>query len=226
METMKLINKEIKLVIFDLDGTLIDSTSLWSQIDEKFFNRRGKPLPPTYAKEIAHVGLNVAAKITKDKYFPNEEIEDIIQEWEDLSLEAYTNDLQLKENADKTLELINKEGVFIALATANSKNLYDPCLRRLGIDKYFNYVIDVNSCKNGKDNPEIFDKVCEKFNIKRENTIVFEDSLTAIKTAFNAGFNVVSVYDSNSSKNIDEIRKHSHLFIQNYSEIINVLIKK
>ena len=213
----------IDAVIFDIDGTLVDSTSLWSQIDERFFNRRGQPIPSEYAKEIAHVGLKVAAQITKDKYFPNEKIEDIIKEWEDLSLEAYANEIPLKDNADKLLEILKSKNIYIALATANSKKLYDPCLKRLGIDKYFDYVIDVNSCKNGKDNPEIFDKVCAHFNINKENTLIFEDSLTAIKTAFQAGYNVISVYDIQSSKNIEEIRKRSHLFINFYDEIIKFI---
>ena len=64
--------------IFDLDGTLIDSTSLWSEIDRKFFLRRGMDIPPHYNEEIAHVGLDKAAYITRTKYFPNEKEEDII----------------------------------------------------------------------------------------------------------------------------------------------------
>jgi HAD superfamily hydrolase (TIGR01509 family) len=221
---MKLLNKDIDLVIFDLDGTLVDSTSLWGQIDEKFFNRRGRAIPSEYAKEIAHVGLRAAAQITKDKYFPNENIEEIMKEWENLSIEAYTHDIPLKNNAKRILEVLKEKGAHIALATANSKNLYEPCLFRLGIDKYFDYVIDVNSCKNGKDSPEIFDKVCEHFNVTSNNALVFEDSLTAIKTAFLANYNVVAIYDPQSTKDIDATKKYSHYFIYDYEEIIELFI--
>ena len=83
---MKLLNRDIKLAIFDLDGTLIDSTSLWSEIDRDFFLRRGMEIPPHYNEEIAHVGLDKAAYITRTKYFPNEKEEDIIQEWKDIAI--------------------------------------------------------------------------------------------------------------------------------------------
>ena len=65
---MKIINKEIKGVIFDLDGTLLDSTFVWNEVDMKFFNRRNMEIPPTYVEDIAHIGLKEAAIYTKNKY--------------------------------------------------------------------------------------------------------------------------------------------------------------
>ena len=200
---MKFQNKDIKLAIFDLDGTLVDSTSLWSDVDKKFFNKRGMELPSTYAKEIAHIGLNAAAKLTKEKYFPNENIKDILKEWEDLSLEAYEKEINLKNNAKELIEF--------------------PCLKRLEIYDYFSFIIDVNSCKEGKDSPEIFDKACEYFNVSRDEAIIFEDSLQALKTTFLAGYNVIAVYDKNSTKDIEKTKKYSHLLINDFDEIINEL---
>ena len=136
---MKFNNKNIKLAIFDLDGTLIDSTSVWSDVDATFFKKRDQDIPSTYADEIAHVGLVAAAKLTKDKYFPNELEKDIIQEWHDLSLEAYATHIPLKNNVERLLEKYYKLGIHIALATANSKELYEPCLTRLGIKQYFEF---------------------------------------------------------------------------------------
>ena len=220
---MKFQNKDIKLAIFDLDGTLVDSTSLWSDVDKKFFNKRGMELPSTYAKEIAHIGLNAAAKLTKEKYFPNENIKDILKEWEDLSLEAYEKEINLKNNAKELIEFLNKNNIKIALATANSDFLYLPCLKRLEIYDYFSFIIDVNSCKEGKDSPEIFDKACEYFNVSRDEAIIFEDSLQALKTTFLAGYNVIAVYDKNSTKDIEKTKKYSHLLINDFDEIINEL---
>ena len=218
---MKFQNKDIKLVIFDLDGTLVDSTSLWSDVDKKFFHKRGRELPDTYAKEIAHIGLSAAAKLTKEKYFPNENESDILKEWEDLSLEAYEKEIELKPFAREFIEYLHKNNIHIALATANSDFLYLPCLKRLGIYEYFSFIIDVNSCKEGKDSSEIFDKVCDKFNIKKDETLIFEDSLQALKTTFKAGYNVVAVYDKNSTKNIEKTRSYSHLLINDFASFLD-----
>lgn len=214
-------NNEIKLIIFDLDGTLIDSTSLWFEVDKEFFENRGMEVPENYAKEIAHIGLRAAAVHTKNKYFPNEEIEDILNEWNLLSLKGYEETIPLKENAKELLELLYNSGITLALATANSKSLYEPCIKRLDIEKYFSFVIDVNSCKEGKNSPEIYDKICHRFNVEKENTLVFEDSLTALITAYDAGYNVVAVYDVNSTKDLAKTTAKSHYFIKNFKEIID-----
>ena len=74
----------------------------------------------------------------------------------------------------------------------------------------------------GKDSSEIYDKVASHFNVSPNNVVVFEDSLTAIKTAFKSNYNVVAVYDINSTKDIDKTTANSHLFIRNFQEFIDL----
>ena len=50
---MKILDREIKAIIFDLDGTLIDSSNVWVKVDTQFFNSRGMEIPPTYVDDIA-----------------------------------------------------------------------------------------------------------------------------------------------------------------------------
>ena len=220
---MKFLNKDIKLAIFDLDGTLIDSTSLWADIDREFFAKRGLEIPPSYNEEIAHIGLQKAAELTVNKYLPNEDVESIKQEWIDMSVHAYKETIPLKEGALELLKLFHDSGVIIALATANSKDIYEPCLTRLEMLKHFAVVADVNSCKEGKSSSEIYDRIANQFQAKKEETIIFEDMLVPIKTAFNAGYIVVGVYDKASTRDEQAVIKHSHLYIKNYSEVINLL---
>lgn len=217
---MEFLNHHIKLAIFDLDGTLIDSTSLWSEIDSIFFKRRNMEIPFNYGKEIAHLGLLNAAKLTKEKYLPNEEIDDILKEWHDLALEAYQYHINLKENSLEVLEFLKEKGVKIALATANSEELYLPLLKRLNIEKYFSIITDVNSCKDGKNSSEIYDKIAAFFRVNKDETLIFEDMLTAQKTAYKAGYIVIGVYDKNSVVNILDNQKYSHLYIDNFKSFI------
>ncbi|MBO6280413.1 MAG: HAD family phosphatase [Bacilli bacterium] len=218
-------NKNIKLVIFDLDGTLIASTSLWSDIDKNFFKKRNMEVPEDYGKAIAHLGLKSAAKYTVENYFPNEKETDVIKEWHDLSIEAYSKDIPLKPHAKEILDFLMQNGVIIALATANSKELYEPCLSRLDIAKYFSFIIDVNSVKEGKNSPEIYDRICTHFNVSRAETLIFEDMLLPIKTAYKAGYNVVAIYDKHSIMNEEESINNSHLYIKDFDDFLSIYKK-
>ena len=103
---MKLLTNEIKAVIFDMDGTLIDSTGLWHEIDANFFKKRGMEIPNDYAQKIVHLGLKEAARFTKLEYGIKESEQEIMDEWHQMSLDMYRKDVQLKEGA---LELLGQE---------------------------------------------------------------------------------------------------------------------
>lgn len=223
---MTLLCKDIELVIFDLDGTLIDSTSLWADIDREFFARRNMEVPPEYGKEIAHLGLSTGAKFTIEKYLPNEKEEDIINEWHQMSVEAYKYHIPLKEHVIELLELLKKLGVKLAAATANSRELYEPCLTRLDIYKYFEIVMDVNSCENGKNSPEIYDKIARHFGFDRNQVAIAEDMLTSLMTAYNNGYISIGIYDKNSVVDRKENEKYSHIYIDDYRDLIKKIKKE
>ena len=220
---MELFNRQIDLVIFDLDGTLIDSTSIWSEIDKEFFHSRGMEIPQKYAQEIAHVGLLEAAKITKKKYVPNESVEDIMKEWVDMSIKAYEETIPLKDGALELLETLKQNNIHIALATVNQYEIYNPCLSRLGIDKYFEYIIDPKDCQEGKNSAKIYDLVCEKVGVNKENALIIEDSLPSQKTAFQANYLVVGVYDKNSFKDLSQHELYTHKIVYNFKELIDLI---
>ena len=121
---MRFLNHDIKAVIFDMDGTLIDSTSLWHDIDRAFFEKRGMQIPSDYAQKIVHLGLKQAAIFTKEEYGIKETPQEIMDEWHQMSLDMYRNDVQLKEGAIELLEFFKKNNIPMAIATANDDQLY------------------------------------------------------------------------------------------------------
>lgn len=220
---MKILEKEIKAVIFDMDGTLIDSTGIWQEIDETFFARRNMVLPSNYSQKIVHLGLRQAAIYTKDTYNLKENVEQIIEEWREMSTEMYHNVVELKPHALSLLDIFKKNNIKMAIATANDEQLYLPCLKRLGIEHYFDFVADVNHVKEGKNSAKIYLYLAEKLKIKPENIMVIEDMPTCIKTAFENGFITIAVADPASKNFEEEKRSNSDLFVDNFEELINLL---
>ena len=220
---MNFLNHEIKSIIFDMDGTLIDSTGLWHEIDVKFFAKRGLELPKDYAQHIVHLGLTKAAKYTKETYNLPDSVEDILNEWHEMSLDMYKNEVKLKEGALEVLELFKNKGIKMAIATANDESLYMPCIERLGISQYFAFIADVNKAKEGKNSVKIYLDVAKSLDTKPENTLVFEDMPTCVKTAYKGGFVTVAVYDRASKQFDEEKKNNSDLFINSFLDIINLL---
>ena len=220
---MKLLSKEFNAVIFDMDGTLIDSTSIWHEIDKAFFAKRNMELPSDYAQHIVHLGLTQAAIYTKETYHLKESTEDIMKEWHDMSIDMYRYNVPLKEGVLELLELLKKNGIKMAIATANDEPLYKPCIDRLGIGSYFTAIADVNTAKEGKQSAKIYLDLANKLGFKPENILVLEDMPTCIKTAFKSGFLTVAVYDHASKEYHQEKKNNSILFINDFFELLEKL---
>lgn len=217
---MKLLDHEIKLAILDLDGTLIDSTGIWHQIDVNFFKKRGMEIPKGYFDAICHLGLKATATFTKKTYGIKESEEEIMKEWHDASVFEYENNVPLKPFATDFLQYLKNNNVIVTLATANDKELYEPCMKRLGIYDYFDYIADVNSVKEGKHSPKLYESINARFGINKENTIVVEDIYTSLQTAYENGYISIGVSDPASEGSVLEKKKYSHLYIENLNELI------
>lgn len=217
---MKINNKEIKAIIFDLDGTLLDSTGMWKEIDKKFFAKRNMEVPPQYAEEIVHIGLKDSAILTKEKYGIKESVEEILKEWNDASMNMYLYEIPLKPFVVELLEKCKKENIKMAVATANSKELYEPCLKRLNIYHYFDFLGDVNMVNEGKSSVKLYNYVASKLNESPENIAVFEDISIGLKTAYENGYISVAVFDVNAKKDDERKRQYSYLYVNSFDELL------
>ena len=144
---------EFNGIIFDLDGTLIKSNHVWSKIDEKFFSKRGIEIPDDYFKIVSVMNFEQAAEYTNTAFHLNENIEDIQKEWYEMAVYEYTNVIEIIPGADKFIHKLKNSGVKIALATASSKELYEPVLKHNGIYDYFDFFASTSQVKRGKGFP-------------------------------------------------------------------------
>ena len=216
---MKICGRKINAIIFDLDGTLLDSSGIWGDIDKDFFHKRNMEIPPTYTDEIAHIGLNEAAVLTANKYCKGENPEDILNEWRDGSKRYYEEIIQLKPHVIELLNALKERNIKLAVATANKRYLYEPCLKRLGIYDYFLIIADVDKVQSGKNSAKLYNYVADKLNESPENVAVFEDIHVGLKSAYENGYLSIAVYDHHS-KDKDLKVKYSHLYINDFIEII------
>ena len=216
---MKIKHLDIKAVIFDLDGTLLDSCKVWFEVDKKFFNKRGREVPKDYGKTIGTMGLAQAAVYTKETYGLQESPEEIFSEWMDEVVHKYSDEVELKPHVKEYLEYLKSNSIPMAVATASSKVMYEPCLKNNDIYHYFEHICDVKKFKEGKNTPELFIYVANLLGCKPSEILIFEDTLHAIKVALEAGFNVCSVYEE-TCRDEDEKKAISSLYIKDFKELL------
>lgn len=214
------IPSSIKCAIFDLDGTLINSTGVWHKIDEEFLSRRGISVPADFTDEIKKHNFDTGAVYTKKRFGLYESIDEIKKEWFDLAIHEYTCNIELKKGAAEFLKLLKKNNIKLALATASDHKLYEKCLKRNGVYDCFDIFTHTTEVKRGKGYPDIYDMAAMKCGCMPQDCVVFEDILDGVKGAKNGGYYTIAVYDKASEKNESEIRRISDMYIYNYQDVI------
>ena len=184
---------KIEGVIFDLDGTLLDSTWVWSQIDTDFLKKRGFEVPKDYSTAIMAMGFEEVAKYTIKRFLLQETKEDVMAEWDAMARDAYAHDVKLKKGVKELLLWLKKQDIKMAVATSNSASLFEPCLKNLGIYDWFHSFTETGDVKRGKEFPDVYLKAAEKMRVNPGNCFVFEDILPAVLGAKKGGFQTVLV---------------------------------
>lgn len=192
----------VKLLIFDLDGTLLDSMNVWNKVDIDFLGRYGYEVTPEYTDVVKRVSVYEAALFTKKRFNIPLTPEEIIAEWDKMVNVFYRNDVMLKPNAGRYLEEAQRLGFHLGVATALTRNNAIAGLARNNILGIFEAVITLEDVgkKIDKSSPDIFLKVLNYVNAKGlditpSQALVYDDVAAAAGGAGNGGFLTCAVYD-------------------------------
>lgn len=213
----------IKAAIFDMDGTLIDSMWVWSQIDVDYLKKRNLEMTTDLRNEIEPLGYIDVAKYFKDRFSINDSIDEIVNEWNDMAYYHYTHNVKLKNGAGEWLQYLKDKNIKIGLASSNCLLLVEAGLKANGIYHYFDVITTGDEVKTGKDSPDIYLLSAEKLGVSPENCMVFEDILPAVKGAKAAGMKVVAVQDDFSEHQRIAIEKLADTYILNYEDLIKAV---
>lgn len=212
--------KGIKGAIFDLDGTLIDSMWVWEKIDHDFLNKRKIDFPDDLRQNIEHLSFTEVAKYFKSRFNLHENIDDIMQEWNDMAYSEYSTNVTLKPHAKEFISFLKSINIKTAIATSNSKSLMNAALKSNGILNMFDAVTTLDEAGKVKNTPEIYLLSARKLNVQPSECIVFEDILPAVKGAKAAGMKVIGVHDSYSEFQKEDIILVADKYISDFQECL------
>lgn len=192
-------------LIFDLDGTLVDSMGVWRQIDMEFLKKRGVDMDEEYYSTVKTMTLQDCADYTIRRFHLNETPQHIISEWRAMALSSYENEIEVKDGVIQFLKALQQMGVPMVLASVSPSDFVNASLNHCRLRPYFSDIIDIDEVGRGKESPDIYLASAGSMGLSAGQCMVFEDALQGLTTAHRAGFLTTAVYDSNSPQLTKEV---------------------
>lgn len=207
-------------VVFDMDGTLLDSMGFWSDAGANFLKVRGIVPPSDLLEILTPLSLAQTVVYLKKRFRLPESEEAIADEFNQMVEHRYRNEFPAKRDALPFLEKLQSLGISMCVATATDRYLAEAALKRLGMFPYFQFILTCTEVGHNKNEPVIFEQACSGLQIPKDRVIIFEDSLHAIQTAKKAGFYTVAIQEDSAAADEPKIKQLADQFVFNFTEVI------
>lgn len=235
--------KNKKVIIFDLDGTLIDSVGIWNEIDINLIKTIGngkiddvdignqrdtklKEFSKTNDQYLEYCGF------LKEKYHSNMTKQEIKKLRYEIALNYLCEKIDYKPGVEKFLNYLKNKNLILVIASTTNDNTIEiyrkqnrNIIEKANLDDYFSLIYSKGAAKELKPHPEIHYKILEKLKVQKEDCLIIEDSLIGIEAANNAGIDVVSIYDKYSDCNREKINELSQYQFKDFDEML-IYVKK
>ncbi len=212
--------KDKKAVIFDLDGTLIDSMWMWESIDVEYLGKFGIGYEKDIQEQIEGMSFSETAIYFKERFHIPDTLEQMKNDWDQLAYEKYRNEVPLKKGALAFLNYLKQRGIKMGIATSNSKTLVEVVLEKHQISSYFDSIHTACEVKKGKPAPDIYLLVARELEVNPKDCLVFEDVPQGIMAGKNAGMTTCAVEDAFSVEQRKIKKEIADYYIESYEELL------
>ena len=209
----------IKACLFDMDGTLLDSMHIWKDIDIEFLGRFGYELPPTLQREIEGMSFRETACYIKDRFHLPPSIEEIMNIWNEMAFQKYSEEIFFKEGAFEFVKMLKEKGIRTAICTSNSRELVNAVAEHLGFMPYFDSIITSCEVGAGKPAPDIYLEAAKRVGVEPEHCLVFEDIVTGLTAGKRAGMKLCAVEDVYSADQKEAKKAMADYYVENYLDL-------
>ena len=210
-----------RYAIFDMDGTLLDSIPYWDRLVPQFLRECGVEAGDDVNGRMASLPLNECGVWLKEQFSLPQAPEEIVEVLYQRIGKYYREDILPRPGVKEWLKALQEKGVRMCVATASSAELGRPALARTGVLSCFDFMVDCGMVGAGKTSPAVYELAAEKFGTSVSGCVVAEDAAFALKTAKEAGFLTIGVYES-SEPDQETVRRHSDWYVNNFKELLRM----
>lgn len=212
--------QKIDAVLFDLDGSLVDSMWLWGEIDREYLGGFGIPVPEGLQDEIEGMSFSEGALYFKNRFRLPDSVEEIKADWNRMAWDKYTHEVPLKRGAGEFIRYCMEQGIKLGIATSNSRELVENVVNVHGLSDCFECIVTSCDVNKGKPAPDVYLEAAKRCGVCPEKCLVFEDIISGILAGKAAGMKVCAVEDAASSHQEQEKKKLADYYIKDYFEIL------
>lgn len=207
--------------IFDIDGTILDSMTVWVDITDKFFKEHGIDISDEENLKYQEMSFEESLIAIHNEFLPDMSVEDMFAEFQRRAREAYSKTLPAKPYVCEYIKSLYEKGVKLAVATSGFPELVKPALKRLGIYHCFSVFSYSSEVGCSKSNPDIYLLCAKRLGLSPKDCTVFEDIITGIISAKGAGFSAIAIADPTNAHEKPRLIQYSDRYITGWEELLS-----
>ena len=210
----------IKAIIFDMDGTMIDSMKSWYDTGEQVFKEFFADDDVDIHRDLENMSAWELAFRIFDKKHDYDKKELFTKRWNGLMFDRYFRSVHLLPGCREFLKYLRLKNIRLCIATGTNTSLAIPALKSLNIFDDFEFILTEDMVGLSKHHPAIFEQAIARLKLDKSQCLVFEDSYHSAATAKKMGLSVVGVYDEASAKNSAKLKFYAHDFCYSYFDYL------
>jgi len=208
------VSKRLQAVIFDLDGTLVDSEKNWQVSDGEFLKSLGMDYTQEMWEKTIGMGGRAMAAMIKDQLKLDKSLDELCLYKDDLYIQQAKGRTKAFPEMIKLLEAFKLQKLPLAVASGSSLRVIHASLAETPILGKFSLITSADQVARGKPEPDLFIYTARKLGVNPENCLVFEDSLYGVQAGLAAGMTVVAVPEIWKAEKALEFEKAHLLFAE------------
>lgn len=206
-------------VIFDCDGTLIDSMDAWRDLEGELGRRVGVELTSEDRQTLCTLNIPESAQYFHDRFGLGASGDEVVGMMDEIMLDFYGHRAVARPGALAFIDGLARHGVVMSVASSSPKPYLEAGLACAGIAPYLEAVVSVEDVHSNKRNPKVYDHTRDLMGTSTSLTWGFEDAIYAVRTLARAGYGTVGVYDHDLSGTWGQLSAEADLAIRSFEDL-------